>query len=65
MFQALRGGGDEIILPKLVKSDDIKTPKKPSPVVQKWQKKTENILNFLLKSVKERNGLMNKHNFLA
>ncbi len=33
MFQILRGG-DKITLPKLVKSDDIKTPKKPSPVVQ-------------------------------
>ncbi len=51
MFQTLKGG-DEITLPKLVKSDDIKTPEKPSPVVQKWLK-TENILNFLLISVKE------------
>jgi hypothetical protein len=37
MFQTLKGG-DEITLPKLVKSDDIKTPEKPSPVVQKWLK---------------------------
>jgi hypothetical protein len=44
-------GGDEITLPKRVKSDNIKTPKKPSLVVQKWQK-TENIHNFWLKSVK-------------